>query len=100
MEIKINHDLPEEKALNCAKNLLSELSMNNSDIISNPVQTWENNECKFSFSVKGINLEGTIIVLQDSININSKLPMAFSFFKKKIKETIDNKSREMLANCK
>ncbi len=99
MEINIKHDLPQDKALDCAKKILTQLS-NSTDIVSNPVQDWQNNNCNFSFAVKGATVKGQIQVLADRININSRLPLSLSIFKSIIKDNIDRKSQEFLESCK
>lgn len=99
MEIRIEHNLPEKKALKCAKQLLSELSHDQAKLLHKPVQMWDENQCKFSFQIRANTVTGTISVLSDTINISAKLPVSLSLFKGIIKETIQKKSREMLDNC-
>jgi hypothetical protein len=100
MEISIEHDLSQEEALKCAKQLLSELSHSQAKFVSKPVQLWDENVCKFSFQAKGSSITGNIFVKPDNILIKAKLPMTLSLFKGIIKETIEKKSREMIAKCK
>ncbi|MEA2042809.1 MAG: polyhydroxyalkanoic acid system family protein [Bacteroidota bacterium] len=99
MNIAINHKLKKDKALVCAKNLLSELRNNNSSIISNPVQVWTENECNFSFTIKGSVVKGTILVLENEIKIKGKLPITLNLFKGLISETIIKKTNMLLSEC-
>lgn len=100
MEIKLEHNLPKERARECAKKILTDLSHKQSRLISKPVQMWDEDRCKFSFSVKGSTVTGNISVTEDSIDIKGKLPMALSLFKGMIKETIEKKAAELMADCK
>ena len=94
MEIKLEHNLHRDRARECAKRILSDLSQKQSRLISKPVQMWDEDQCKFSFSVKGSTVTGNISVKEESIDIKGKLPIALSLFKGMIKETIEKKASE------
>lgn len=100
MEIKLQHNLPKTQARECAKKILSDLSHQQARLISKPVQMWDEDDCKFSFSVKGSTVTGSIQVSEKSIDIKAKLPMTLSIFKGMIKETIAKKAKELIEECR
>ena len=100
MKLSIEHNLDEIKALKCAKELLIELSKKQAHLIQKPVQVWTDNECIFSFKVKGAIVKGVIVVSSKSINIEAKLPLTLNLFKGMVTDAIKNKTEEILTKCR
>lgn len=97
LNINIPHKLSSEEATTRIKKLLTGLREEHKDLISDASEEWDGNNAKFSFSVKGFDLAGTIAVDDSSVNIHSKLPFAVSLFKGAISKVITDKATQLLA---
>ena len=93
----IPHSLPQEKALERIKKLLSETKRDHGDKIQDLRENWSGNEGVFSFTAQGYAISGTLIVKPSSIELNGKIPFAVSLFKGRITKMIDEKAAELLA---
>jgi hypothetical protein len=99
MNITVNHTLSFEQALKCSKNIIDRLKEEHSDRITNLVQMWNGNISNFSFRIAGMNIDGTLTVFSDRIEIHGNLPAAAFLFKRMIEETIQRHAEKMLKNC-
>ncbi len=99
MKVTVNHNLSQEKLLECSKNLLDNLRKEHGDNISNIVQLWTGYNCKFSFRIKGLAISGTITVNEHDVIVDGKLPVAAMLFKGMIEDTIKKHTEEMINNC-
>lgn len=96
LNLSIPHQLPKEEALSRIKHLLENLKEEKKDMITNLQEEWQDDQGKFSFKAMGFDLSGNIQVNPGSVEINSQLPMAVSFFKGKIASIIQDKAAELL----
>ena len=96
LNVKIPHQLSKQEALDRIKNMLTGLKEQQKDKISNLQEDWQDNKGSFSFSVMGFDLAGDVNVGDDSVEINSKLPFAVSFFKSTIEEMISKEAAKLL----
>ena len=97
LSVDVPHQLPKEEALTRIKKLLGNLKQEQKEYISNVQENWVGNKGNFSFTVKGFDCSGTIIVNDTNVDIDSKVPFAVSLFKGKITSMIKEKARELLA---
>jgi hypothetical protein len=97
LDITIPHQLSQEEALNRIKNLLSDAKRDHGDKISNLQESWEGNTGTFSFSAKGYDVSGNLVVQPDSIELTSQVPFAISLFKGMITSMITQKAKELLS---
>ena len=97
LDISVPHQLSREKAAARIKGLLGQMKREYGDNIKDLQEDWSGDSCRFSFSVMGSNIRGTLDILSDEVQIRGDLPFAASFFKSKIEETIKEKAAELLA---
>jgi hypothetical protein len=97
LDLTIPHKLTQEEALKRIKRLLTEAKRDHSDKIDKLEEHWEGNKGTFSFSAKGYDVSGELIVHPNSIELNSKVPFAVSLFKGAISSMITKKANELLA---
>jgi hypothetical protein len=97
LDLTIPHKLTQEEALKRIKRLLTEAKRDHSDKIDKLEEHWEGNKGTFSFSAKGYDVSGELIVHPNSIELNSKVPFAVSLFKGTISSMITKKANELLA---
>jgi hypothetical protein len=94
--IKIPHHFTEEDALKRTKKLLQETKKEYSDEIKNLKESWKANKGAFSFTIRGYDLSGTIVVSTKNVEINGELPGMLSFFKGKIEKIIKERAQEVM----
>ncbi|SRR2546421_13044253 len=97
LEMTIPHRLSQDEALKRIKNLLSETKRAHADMISNLQENWNGYTGQFSFTAKGFDISGNLIVQPSSIEISSKIPFAVSLFKGTITKLIREKADELLS---
>lgn len=97
IQVTVHHELSEHEALLRIKHLLTKLKHDYKDKVSNINEEWHAKHGKFSFTVLGFDLSGTVDLHPGSIEIHGKLPLAISLFRGKIKEVIKEKGTELLA---
>jgi hypothetical protein len=97
LEMTIPHQLSQDEALKRIKNLLSDTRKEHGDLISNLQENWNGYAGQFSFSAKGYDISGHLIVQPSSIEINSTIPFAVSLFKGTITKLIREKADELLS---
>lgn len=73
-------------------NLLTELQEKHSDKISNASREWNGSKdlMNYSFSAMGFNVSGNVVLGEDGLVLNGKLPLAARMFKGKIKSTVES----------
>ena len=96
LEIAIPHNLPQEEAIKRIKQLLTETKKEHGNIIDNVKEKWTGNKSTFSFTAKGFDIAGTLAVHPRTVELESDLPFALSFFKGIITSVIQNKATELL----
>lgn len=97
LKLSIPHKLSAEEALARIKNLLNDLKNDHQDMVEQVNEDWNGNAGRFSFSVKGFSLSGSIAVSDSAVDIDAKLPFAVSLFKGKISQVITDKAKQLLA---
>ena len=96
-KMNIPHRLSQEEALARIKGLLGKLMQEQKDKISNVKEEWSGDTGNFQFTAKGFDLSGVIRVQPSSIDVDAKVPFAVSLFQGKIKQLINEKAGELLA---
>jgi putative polyhydroxyalkanoic acid system protein len=97
LEMTINHNLPQQEALQRIKKLLSETKRDHGDKIQDLKETWNGNEGNFSFKAQGFDISGTLSVEASSVELKAKIPFAVSLFKGQITKAINEKATQLLS---
>ncbi|MEN8155171.1 MAG: polyhydroxyalkanoic acid system family protein [Acidobacteriota bacterium] len=96
LNIRVSHKLTQDVAAERIKGLLNQLKREYGDQIKDLSEDWNGNSCRFSFSVMGSSISGTLDVLNDEVLIKGDLPFAARLFKGRIEETIRAKAEDLL----
>jgi len=97
LNMKFPHQLPQNLALKRTRGLLDEVKNQFADQASSLREEWEENTCRFSFSVKGFSVSGTLTVKPSEVDLSGDLPWAATFFRGKIESTIRERAKKLLA---
>ena len=97
LNISVSHQLTRDEAAGRIKGLLGQMKEEYGENVKDLKEDWSGDSCRFSFSVMGSSISGTLDILSDKVQINGNLPFAASLFKGKIEETIREKASELLA---
>ncbi|MEE8131551.1 MAG: polyhydroxyalkanoic acid system family protein [Candidatus Paceibacterota bacterium] len=97
LKMAVSHRLSQDEALRRIKTLLGDVKNQFADKISNLHEEWNGNTSRFSFSVMGFSVSGTLIVKLSEVELSGNLPFAAIFFKSKIEFTIKERAETLLA---
>ncbi len=96
MKVAVRHKLSTNDARKRISKLIFMLKKEYKDNISNVTEKWTGNKNSFSFRMKGLKITGYILVQQNSVSVNGKLPFMAMPFRGMIEETIRKKAIELL----
>ena len=99
MKIELKHNLPYDRAINCAEKLFTELTEKFKDEFSDLEQEKNANKIDFSVKVRGMKISGKIIVNEENVIIESKLPFAARVFQGLIESKIKENADKEIAKC-
>lgn len=97
LKLHITHKLSQDEALGRIKSLLHKLKHEQKNNISNVKEEWSHETGHFHFTTMGFDLSGVIKVHGGGIDIHAKVPLAVYLFRNKIKQVIQEKAGELLA---
>ena len=97
LEMSIPHKLSREEAKRRIQELLPRMKEDYGEQIKDLQEEWSGDSGKFSFSVMGFAVSGTLTVNESSVDLDGNLPFAAAFFKSKIKSVIEEKAQQVLA---
>ncbi len=100
MTIQIEHNLDKERGIICAEKIFSQLAEQYKDEFSDLKQETKENKIYFSFKIRGMKINGEIIVNENKVIIESKLPFAARIFQGMIETQIKENADKMLSECK
>ena len=97
LEMSIPHKLSREEAKRRIQDLLPKMKADYGEQIKDLQEEWTGDTVRFSFSVMGFPVSGTLSINESSVDLDGNLPFAAAFFKGKIKSVIETKAQEILA---
>ncbi len=100
MKIELKHNFGEEKGTLCAEKIFSQLVFQYKDEFSDLKQNTRKNEIDFSFKIRGMHITGVIVVKENKVIIESKLPFAARIFQGLIESKIKENADKMISECK
>ncbi len=100
MTIQIEHNLDKERGIICAEKIFSQLAEQYKDEFSDLKQETKENKIYFSFKIRGMKINGEIIVNENKVIIESKLPFAARIFQGMIETQIKENADKMISECR
>ena len=97
IEMSIPHSIGRDEALSRIKSLLGNVQSKFSGQIKDVTQEWNDNEGSFSFSIMGMPVSGKLMVNNNDVALDGKLPMAAALFQGKIREVIMEEAKKVLS---
>lgn len=97
LKIVIPHNLSKEEVLKRIKNFLLELTSRHSDKISDLQESWSEYTCIFNFLIKGLKVNGSLIVEDKFILIKGKIPLIAELYKNQIENIIRHQVDSILS---
>ena len=89
MEIRRDHNMTMDSAVQLANQILPEFIEKAGDNVSNIQQQWDGNVLRFAFRTHGMNIKGTFLVTDDEIIIESELPFMARPFEGRVRSAIE-----------
>jgi hypothetical protein len=100
MRVIINHQFTPEKAGKCAEDLIVNLTEKFKDEISDFSHEKGGNIIRFSLKARGMKFNGIITIDENTVTIESKLPIAVRMFQGILEKKIYENADKELAKCK
>ena len=97
MEIKRDHNMTMDSAVQLANQILPGFIEKAGDNVSNIQQQWDGNVLRFAFQAHGMNIKGTLLVTDDEIIIESELPFMARPFEGVVRSAIELKLDTLLS---
>jgi hypothetical protein len=85
---EVPHQLGTEEATERLKSFLEQVRERYQDQVKNLSGDWDNNVLTFSLTTYGFKIDGTLTVEEQLARLSGNLPVAASFFRGKIEESI------------
>src|SRR3954471_19837137 len=99
MKHSVPHDLGQERAKKVAESALATYSQKYANY--NPKVTWKNpNQADIAFKVKGMELSGSLEVLERSIDLDIDVPFLLRPFKSQALGVIEGEIKEWIKKAK
>jgi len=92
----VEHSLGKESAKATLSSFMDEALQTYGDSVDDVQSQWNDYELEFSFKAMGMTVSGQLIVADDVVTINGKIPFALSMFPGKIERTMEDALRKAL----
>jgi hypothetical protein len=97
INLSVPHSLEQDVALEKVRGLLDSVKAEHGDRISGLREEWQGNTGKFSFSIMGFPVSGSLVVESSQVNLDGKIPLMAMPFKDKVKNIIMEQAQRILA---
>jgi hypothetical protein len=97
ISLSVPHSLEQDVALEKVRGLLDSVKAEHGDRISGLREEWQGNTGKFSFSIMGFPVSGSLVVESSQVNLDGKIPLMAMPFKDKVKNIIMEQAQRILA---
>jgi hypothetical protein len=97
LSISVPFTIEHDEALRRVKSLLPEIQKEHEKDLTDFVEEWDGNGCKFSFRGMGIKIAGALLVGESSLDIAATVPFPASLAAGKIDAAIRERAIKLLA---
>lgn len=97
MKVSVTHQLDTEEAVRRIRGLVQQIKTKFAEKVDNIEESWNGSEGDFRFTVMGMDVSGTIVVDEGTVEIEGKIPFAVLPFKGRIESVIQEKAQELLS---
>lgn len=99
MEVKRNYNCGKKEAYKRVDTLLTELQDKYGDMIGNPTKSWNssNDKMDFSFNAKGFTIIGNVVLTDNQLILDGKLPWLARPFSGKIETAIKGELEKLFS---
>jgi len=94
--VVVPHSLSREDARNRLDQLIERMRSQHGDRLNDMQGGWVSDILNFSFSTMGMAISGAMNVEDDRVSVRGQLPLAASFFRGKIEQTIRSELQNVL----
>jgi hypothetical protein len=94
--VAVPHALGHEAALVRVHQFLGEMRLKHADKLSDVRGDWTENRLDFRFIASALTIQGTLVVGNDAVEVFGPLPLAATFFRGKIEQTIRQELEQLL----
>jgi hypothetical protein len=92
----VTHSLGKQRATEVLQQFLETVRRDYAEQISEMRGEWSDQGLDFAFKTMGMPIHGNLIVGEDQVHVNGKLPLAASFFRGRIEQQIRDELAKLL----
>ena len=93
----VPHNLGTAAATERLKTFVEDMRRDHGDKLSDARGEWQGNTLHFGLTAYGMSIQGTLEVMESSVNVTGKLPLAAAFFRGQVEKTIRDELVKELA---
>ncbi|WP_153559262.1 polyhydroxyalkanoic acid system family protein [Roseimaritima sediminicola] len=93
----VPHGLSADEAKQRVDALMQTIDKKYPGMVNNLTSQWNDNRLSLAFTVYGFDIKSDLVVEDQRVDIDGKIPLAALPFKGKVQETISTKLQELLA---
>jgi hypothetical protein len=95
-QVSVPHSVGRDAARDRVSQFIDNIQRDYPSDISNVRSQWSADRLEFGFAARGMNVEGTLVVEDDTVHVFGPLPLAAMFFRGKIEQTIRQELEKLL----
>lgn len=95
----IPHNLGRERATELLRSFLDQVTAKYGDQLSEMRGDWTDEGLTFGFKTMGMPISGNLVVQDDQVEVKGNLPLAASFFRGRIEESIRGELQKLLGTA-
>jgi hypothetical protein len=94
--ICVPHKIGRQAALVRVQRFLNEIGHDHAHRISNIHREWHNNRLEFTFTARGVQIQGTLVVEEETVHVSGPAQLPVILFRSQIEEAIRRELETLL----
>ncbi|MCA9241652.1 MAG: polyhydroxyalkanoic acid system family protein [Planctomycetales bacterium] len=95
--VSVPHHLSKEEAHERLKSFSTKVKEHYAEMVKDINQSWDGDTLNFGFKTLGANIDGSLAVREDAVDVTGNLPMTAMLFKGKIESVLRDEIARLLS---
>ncbi|MEQ8787903.1 MAG: polyhydroxyalkanoic acid system family protein [Pirellulaceae bacterium] len=97
MNVEVSHSMGKEAAMERLKSLMEKIQNRYKDQVKDIQQSWDGDTLNYSFKTFGLTISGSMLVEEDKVTVDGKIPIAAMAFRGQIENSIRDELQKQLS---